>query len=179
MRWLAKLVFYKILGWKLENNFDPRIKKCVVIVAPHTSSYDFLIGILVRQLMQVQINFIGKKELFKPPFGFYFRMVGGAPIDRSGNKKKVDAIAKIFQEKEIFRLAMSPEGTRQKTEVWKTGFYYIAQKANVPIILVSFDYGVKKVKISEAFQPTGDFDKDYSKILEFYKGVEGKIRENF
>ncbi|MFV8225908.1 1-acyl-sn-glycerol-3-phosphate acyltransferase [Christiangramia aquimixticola] len=179
MRWLAKLVFYKILGWKLENNFDPAIKKCVVIVAPHTSSYDFLIGILVRQLMGLQINFIGKKELFKPPFGFYFRMVGGAPIDRSGNKKKVDAIAKVFEEKDVFRLAMSPEGTRQKTTTWKTGFYYIALKAKVPIILVSFDYGVKKVKISGAFQPTGDFDKDYSKILKFYDGVEGKIRENF
>ncbi len=179
MRWLAKLVFYNILGWKLENNFDPSIKKCIVIVAPHTSSYDFLIGILVRKIMDVQINFIGKKELFKPPFGWYFRMVGGAPIDRTGNQKKVDAIAQIFQEKDVFRLALSPEGTRKKTDKWKTGFYFIALKADVPIIRVSFDYGNKKVKISDAFWPSGDFEKDYDEIFNYYKGVQGKIPENF
>ena len=179
MHWLAKFVFYKVLGWKLENNFDPEIKKCVVIVAPHTSSYDFLIGILVRKIMNIQINFVGKQELFKPPFGWYFKMVGGSPIDRTGKQKKVDAIAQLFTQKEVFRLAMSPEGTRQKTEKWKTGFYYIALKANVPIIRVSFDYGVKKVKISEAYWPTGDFQKDYTDIFSYYDGVQGKIPENF
>ncbi|MCH4823022.1 1-acyl-sn-glycerol-3-phosphate acyltransferase [Gramella lutea] len=179
MRWFAKFVFFNVLGWKLENNFDPAVKKCVVIVAPHTASFDFLIGILVRKIMDVQINFVGKQELFKPPFGWYFKMVGGAPIDRSGKKKKVDAIAKIFREREVFRLAMSPEGTRQKTEKWRTGFYYIALKAEVPIIRVSFDYGVKKVKISEPFWPSGDFDKDYKEIFSYYNGVQGKIPENF
>ena len=89
MRWLARLIFSKILGWKLENNFNPEIKKCVFIVAPHTSSYDFLIGILIRKIMGIQINFVGKKELFKPPFGWYFKAVGGAPIDRTGKQKKV------------------------------------------------------------------------------------------
>ncbi len=179
MRRIAKVIFYKILGWKLESNFDPAIKKCVFIVAPHTSSYDFLIGILVRKVMDIQINFVGKKELFKPPFGWYFKMVGGSPIDRSGNKNKVDAIAQIFKEKNIFRLAMSPEGTRQKTDKWRTGFYYIALKAEVPIIRVAFDYGTKKVKISDAYWPTGDFEKDYTEIFSFYEGVQGKIPENF
>ncbi|QYA26545.1 acyltransferase [Gramella sp. MT6] len=179
MRRIAKVIFYKILGWKLESNFDPAIKKCVFIVAPHTSSYDFLIGILVRKVMDIQINFVGKKELFKPPFGWYFKMVGGSPIDRSGNKNKVDAIAQIFKEKDIFRLAMSPEGTRQKTDKWRTGFYYIALKAEVPIIRVAFDYGTKKVKISDAYWPTGDFEKDYTEIFSFYDGVQGKIPENF
>ncbi|WP_300439759.1 1-acyl-sn-glycerol-3-phosphate acyltransferase [Christiangramia sp.] len=179
MQWFARLIFFKILGWKLENDFNPEIKKCVIIVAPHTSSYDFLIGILVRKIMGIQINFVGKKELFKPPFGWYFKAVGGAPIDRSGMKKKVDAIAEIFNKKEVFRLAMSPEGTRKKTDKWKTGFYYIAVKANVPIILVSFDYGNKLVKISKAYSPTGDFKKDFTEIFSFYEGVEGKVSENF
>ncbi|APG59631.1 1-acyl-sn-glycerol-3-phosphate acyltransferase [Christiangramia salexigens] len=179
MRWLAKLIYFKILGWNLINNFDPALKKCVVIVAPHTSSFDFLIGILVRKIMGVHFNFIGKKELFKPPFGWYFRMAGGTPIDRSGNRKKVDAIAELFKKHEIFRLALSPEGTRQKAEKWKTGFYYIALKAQVPIIRVSFDYGDKVVKISEAFYPSGDFDKDYTEIFNYYNGVTGKIPENF
>jgi len=179
MRWLAKLIFYKILGWKLENHFNPEVKKCVLIGAPHTSSYDFLIAILIRKIMGIQINFVGKKELFKPPFGWYFRAVGGSPIDRTGKLKKVDAIAQIFQKKEIFRLALSPEGTREKTENWKTGFYYIALKAEVPIVMVSFDYDIKKVKISEPFWPTGDYQKDYTKIFSYYNGVTGKIPENF
>jgi len=179
MRWLARLIFYKILGWKLENNFNPEIKKCVFIVAPHTSSYDFLIGILIRKIMGIQINFVGKKELFKPPFGWYFKAVGGAPIDRTGKQKKVDAIAEIFRNKDIFRLAMSPEGTREKTTTWKTGFYYIALKAEIPIIRVSFDYGVKKVKISEPYWPTGDFQKDYTGICSYYDGVTGKIPGKF
>nr|WP_241551120.1 1-acyl-sn-glycerol-3-phosphate acyltransferase [Gramella oceanisediminis] len=179
MKGLAGFVFFKLMGWKLENKFDPAIKKCIFIVAPHTSSFDFLIGILIRKIMGIQINFVGKQELFKPPFGWYFKMVGGSPIDRSGNKKRVDAIAEIFQKREVFRLALSPEGTRQKTDKWRTGFYYIALKAEVPIIRVAFDYGTKKVKISEPFWPTGDFDKDYSEIFGFYDGVKGRIPENF
>lgn len=179
MRWLARFIFFKILGWRLENSFDPAVKKCVVIVAPHTSSYDFFIGILVRKIIRVHIDFVGKKELFKPPFGWYFKMVGGTPLDRSGNQKKVDAIAELFQQKEIFRLALSPEGTRKKTDRWKTGFYYIALKANVPIVPVSFDFGTKTVKIASTFHPSGELVKDMAKINEFYNGVQGRIPENF
>ena len=179
MKQLAKFVFFRILGWKLEDNFDRSIKKCVFVVAPHTSNFDFIIGILIRKIMDIQINYVAKKELFKPPFGWYFKMVGGSPIDRTGNQKKVDAIAEIFQKKEIFRLAMSPEGTRKKTDRWKTGFYFIAQKAQVPLVFVAFDYGKKKVKFSRAFQPSGNYEDDFKKIGEFYTGVKGKIAENF
>lgn len=179
MRWLAKLIFFNILGWKLENHFDPAIKKCVVIVAPHTSSYDFFIGILVRKIIGVHIDFVGKKELFRPPFGWYFKMVGGSPIDRAGNQKKVDAIAELFEKNEVFRLALSPEGTRKKTERWKTGFYFIALKAQVPVIPVAFDFGTKTVTIHTPFHPSGNLDKDLVEIQNLYKGVEGKIPENF
>lgn len=179
MTWLARLIYFRILNWKLEENFDRTIKKCVIIVAPHTSSWDFLIGVLVRKILNIHIDYVAKKELFKPPFGWYFKMVGGTPLDRTGNQKKVDAIAEIFSEKEIFRLAMSPEGTRKKTERWKTGFYYIAIKANVPIIMVSFDFGKKLVKISEPFYPENGLEKDLPEIMNFYRGVEGKIPENF
>lgn len=179
MNWLARFIFFRILGWKLYNNFDPKIKKCVVIVAPHTSSYDFLIGILVRRIMGVDINFVGKKELFRPPFGWYFKMVGGAPLDRTGNQKKVDAIAEIFESRDIFRLALAPEGTRKKTERWKTGFYFIALKAKVPVIPVVFDFGTKTVRIEEAFYPSGNLDRDLAEIQKYYEGVQGKIPENF
>ncbi|MDX1542328.1 MAG: 1-acyl-sn-glycerol-3-phosphate acyltransferase [Christiangramia sp.] len=179
MRWLAKLVFFNILGWKLENHFDPAVKKCVVIVVPHTSSYDFFIGILVRKVIGVHIDFVGKKELFRPPFGWYFKMVGGSPIDRTGNQKKVDAIAELFEKNEVFRLALSPEGTRKKTERWKTGFYFIALKARVPVIPVAFDFGTRTVTIHTPFHPGGNLEKDLVEIQHLYKGVEGKIPENF
>ncbi|TBW29100.1 1-acyl-sn-glycerol-3-phosphate acyltransferase [Gramella sp. KN1008] len=179
MRWLAKLIYFNVLGWKLKNFFDPAIKKCVVIVAPHTSSYDFFIGLLVRSIIKVHIDFVGKKELFKPPFGWYFRMVGGSPLDRTGNQKKVDAIAELFDNNEIFRLALSPEGTRKKTERWKSGFYFIALKAEAPIIPVVFDFGTKTVTINKAFYPTGNYENDLAEIMKFYKGAQGKIPENF
>ncbi|MCM8570213.1 1-acyl-sn-glycerol-3-phosphate acyltransferase [Gramella jeungdoensis] len=179
MRWLAKLIFFNILGWKLENNFDPATKKCVVIVAPHTSSYDFFIGLLVRKIMGIHLDFVAKKELFRPPFGWYFRMVGGSPLDRTGNQKKVDVIAEMFEKNEIFRLALSPEGTRKKTERWKTGFYFIALKARVPIIPVAFDFGTKTVTIHNPVDPSGNLEKDLVEIQNLYKGVEGKIPENF
>ncbi len=179
MRWFSKFIFYNILGWELNGTIDPHIKKCVFIVAPHTSWYDFFIGLLVRQILNIEINFVGKKELFKAPFGWYFRWVGGTPLDRTPNQNKVEAITKIFHSREIFRLALSPEGTRKKTERWKTGFYYIAKAAKVPVIKVAFDYSKKIVKISEPFYITDDVEKDLVKILNFYKGVQGKIPQNF
>lgn len=179
MRWLSKLIYYKILGWDLKSDFDPGIKKCVVIVAPHTSNSDFVIGLLVRKILNIHIDFIGKKELFRWPYGWYFKMLGGSPVDRSKNQNKVDAIVQLFEEHEIFRLALSPEGTRKKVEKWKTGFYFIALKAKVPIILASFDFGKKLVKISEPFYATGNFEKDFPEIKSYFEGVEGKNPENF
>lgn len=179
MKLLSRVIFFKILKWKLNGTIDPAIKKCVIIVAPHTSWYDFFIGLLVRRILDLQINFIAKRELFNPPFGWYFRWVGGASLDRTPNQNKVEAMASIFQNREIFRLALSPEGTRKKTERWKTGFYYTAREARVPIIPVGFDYKLKEVRISSPFYTTEDIEKDMKMILSFYKDVQGKIPENF
>ena len=176
MRALASFIYFKLMGWKLLGNF-PEVSKCVVIVAPHTSWHDFLVGLLVRKIVGLEINFIGKKSLFKPPFGWWFRYLGGTPVDRSKSHNLVSAIAEIFREKKEFRLALAPEGTRKKVSQWKTGFYYIALEAQVPIISVAFDFGKKEVKISEPFHPTGTIEADLPKILEFYKGVKGKIPE--
>lgn len=174
---LYSFIFYKILGWKLIGNFPPEIKKCVVIVIPHTSNLDFFIALLVRGILGIKINFVGKKELFLFPFGYYFRAVGGAPLDRSGGKNNVDATVEVFEKHEVFRLALSPEGTRKKVTELRTGFYYIALKAKVPIIPVAFDFGKKEVKIGDAFMPSGNYEKDMKIVLPFYKGVVGKIPE--
>ena len=115
--------------------------------------------------------------LFRSPFGFYFRYMGGEPLDRTGGLNKVDSIASIFERKEIFRLAVAPEGTRKNVNELKTGFYYIALKANVPIIPVAFDFGKKEVNLGAPLMPTGDIESDLITLKQHYIGVEGKIPE--
>lgn len=174
---IAKFIFYKLMGWKIRGDFDRKIKKSVVIVIPHTSWHDFYIGVFTRRILKVQINFVGKKELFKWPFGAYFRWMGGVPLDRTSGQNKVEAIAQIFKNKEEFRLSIAPEGTRKKVSVWKTGYYYIAMAAEVPIICVAFDYENKEVIIHDAFYPTGDIESDSKKLRTVFKGVIGKKKE--
>lgn len=179
MRWLSKFIYFKLFGWKVVGNTNfskDTIKKAVIIAVPHTSWHDFYMAILLRRVVNIKVNFVGKKELFTWPFGYYFRAVGGSALDRTSGQNKVEAIAKLFKEKDEFRLALAPEGTRKKVEQWKTGFYYIAKAANVPIIMFSFDFKNKQNKVSEPFYPTDDIEADFKFMKAFYKGVEGKVK---
>lgn len=179
MRWLAKFIYFKVLGWKVVGNTNfskDTIKKSVIIAVPHTSWHDFYIGVLLRKLSNVKTNFVGKKELFTWPFGYYFRAIGGRALDRTSGQNKVEAIAKLFNDTDEFRLTLAPEGTRKKVENWKTGFYYIAKKANVPIIMFTLDFKNKQNKISEPFYPTDNIEADLKKMKAFFKGVEGKVK---
>jgi len=180
MRWLAKFIYYKILGWEVvgNTNFSKNtVKKAVIIVAPHTSWQDFHMGVLLRKVIGIKTNFVGKKELFVGPFAWYLKAIGGAPIDRHSKENKVDLIAKLFENHEEFRMALAPEGTRKKVEEWRTGFYYIAKKANVPIIMFTLDFAKKQNKISEPFYPTDNVDADFKFMHKFYEGVIGKVPE--
>ncbi|WP_053977705.1 1-acyl-sn-glycerol-3-phosphate acyltransferase [Mangrovimonas xylaniphaga] len=180
MRRLAKFIYFRILGWKVVGNVTmskDTVKKAVLIAVPHTSWHDFYIGVLLRQVVGIKSNFIAKKELFMGPLGWYMKAIGGAPINRGTNENKVDAIARIFNNKEEFRLALAPEGTRQKVEEWKTGFYYIAKAANVPIIMFTLDFENKQNLISEPFYPTDNKEADFEYMKSFFKGVKGKIPE--
>ena len=177
MRWLSKFIYSTILGWKVVGNVTmskDTIKKAVVIAAPHTSWRDFYIALLMRSVIGVKSNFVAKKELFKWPFSYYFKAIGGAPLDRRPGQNKVEAIAKLFEGKEELRLALSPEGTRKKVEEWKTGFYYIAKKANVPIIMFTFDFEHKQNKIAQPFYPTDNIEADFKIMRNFFEGVKGK-----
>lgn len=175
MKKIYQFIFFRIMGWRLNGTLSPELKKCVMIVVPHTSWVDFFIGVLTRGSIGLEMHYVAKKELFRPPFGAWFTWMGGAPLNRSMNENKVDAIAQLFNEREVFRLAIAPEGTRKKVDNWKTGFYYIALKAGVPVVAVAFDYGKKEVKIAPPFNPTGNIEADF-KILEHnYKGVTGYI----
>ncbi|UJH66949.1 1-acyl-sn-glycerol-3-phosphate acyltransferase [Allomuricauda sp. SCSIO 65647] len=176
MHRIAKFLYYRIMGWKLVGHF-PEMEKCVVIVVPHTHWHDFFLGLVVRKVVNREIHYIGKKSLFKPPFGWFFRWTGGTPVDRSKNNNLVDTVVHIFKERKVFRLALAPEGTRKKVTRLKTGFYYIAKGAEVPIVMVAFDFGKKQVKISRPFHTTDNIESDFTTIHEFFKGVKGKVPE--
>jgi 1-acyl-sn-glycerol-3-phosphate acyltransferase len=174
LRLLYKLIF-KLMGWKTEGSFPTDIKKFIVAVAPHTSNWDFVIGVLARSVLNLQkAKFLGKDSLFKPPFGWLFRAMGGYPVNRSKNNDMVEQVAAIFDKHEEFYLGLAPEGTRKKVEKLRTGFYYIAKKANVPIIPVGFDFQIKTVVVGKPFYTTDNFERDMEQLLDFYKKIKGK-----
>ena len=175
---LFKFIFFKCMGWQVHDSFDRSIKKCVFAVTPHTSWHDFYIGVFARGVMNIEINYIGKKELFIFPLNLFFEYMGGAPVDRSGNGNKVEGIASIFKSRSVFRLAMSPEGTRKKVDKLRTGFYYIAQAAKVPIVPVNFNFKEKIVTIHKAIQPTGNIENDMKLLDPYFKNGVGKIAAN-
>ena len=179
MKAFSSFILFRLLGWKIINDFPQDIKKYVVIAAPHTSWMDFPIAILSRMTLGTMVNFIGKGSLFKGPFGFLFRLLGGTPVDRSQNNNLVDSIVQLFNSKEEFRLGLSPEGTRKKVAKWKTGFYYIAKGANVPIVMATLDFGNKQIKISKAYTLTEDIDTDFKHFHAFFSDVKGKNPEQF
>jgi len=173
MRLIFSLVF-KILGWKISGDVPRDLKKYIIIVAPHTSNWDFPIGVAVRSIMKFKSNFLGKKELFESKFGWLFKKLGGYPVDRSKSTNMVDEVAAIIAREEHFVVAIAPEGTRKKTKRWKTGFYYIAFKAGIPIVMAGFDYIRKTVFFAEPFYPCGDIEKDAIIMQEFFKDKIGK-----
>jgi 1-acyl-sn-glycerol-3-phosphate acyltransferase len=177
-RVLAKFIFFKIIRWKVEGSFDRNIKKSVIIVGPHTSNWDFPLGVLARSIFKIDdAKFLGKSTLFKWPYGFIFRALGGHPVDRTKNNNLVDAVVDIFNSKERFAVALAPEGTRSKVASLKTGFYHIAVKAQIPIYKVGFDYARKAAVIDSPFYPTGDIEADMASVLAFYKQMKGRNPE--
>ncbi|MBK5209842.1 MAG: 1-acyl-sn-glycerol-3-phosphate acyltransferase [Flavobacteriaceae bacterium] len=179
MKIFARFILYTVLGWKVVGSFPRNSKKYVIIAAPHTHWFDFPLGIAIKWAEGLPANYIGKASLFKPPFGFIFRWLGGTPIDRSKSSNKVEAIVNIYNSRENFILVLSPEGTREKVTDWKTGFYYIAKGANVPIVMIAFDFKNKEVKVAEPYYLTDNMENDFNFFHKFYAGILGKIPENF
>ena len=130
-----------------------------------------------NKLKLYHLNFLGKAELFKGRFGFFFRKLGGFPVDRFSNNNVVDQVAEQFRIRDQFVLALSPEGTRKRVDKLRTGFYHIAMKAGVPIVLAGLDFGRKEISFSEPFMPTGNMEEDLKKIIHFFADKEGKIPE--
>lgn len=177
-KFIYNFIFCTLLGWKVVGTIAPEVKKCVIIAVPHTSWWDFFLGIFSRGILEIEINYVAKKELFVFPFNYFFTWTGGRSLNRQKNENKVDSIAKIFSKNDVFRLAIAPEGTRKKVTEWKTGFYYIAMKAGVPIVPVAFDYGKKQVVYHKPFYPTGNIENDLKILEAFFDGVVGKVPNN-
>jgi len=178
-RFISRLLL-TVMGWNTNavGHFPIHVEKCVMIVAPHTSGWDFFIGILYRSLFKLtKSRYLGKKELFKPPFGFLFRWLGGTPVDRSSSNNTVKEVVNMFSSTDELIIALSPEGTRQKVDRLKTGFYNIANQAQVPIVMVGLDFKNKQLVFSEPFHASGDQQKDFDQIIRFFGPIQGKHPE--
>jgi 1-acyl-sn-glycerol-3-phosphate acyltransferase len=163
------------LGWTYRVDQLKKIDKCVLVVAPHTSAWDMVIGKAVFVLEKIPAKIAIKKEAFFWPFNWALRYLGGTPIDRTpkdGSKERislVDAMAHSIQKEKFICMVITPEGSRGKRKQWKTGFYHVAVKAQVPIALGYLDFDIKEAIVDVIFYPTGDMDKDMREIMAYYK----------
>ena len=178
---ISKIIFF-ICGWEVEGSVPPNLKNAIMVAAPHTSNWDFIFCRGAFYIMGVPLRFTIKKEWTKGIMGVLIRSIGAIAIDRKKNlgKKKestVDLMADLFNEHEQLIVLVTPEGTRKYAKRWKTGFYRVAEKAEVPLLLGYLDYKRKKAGVGPVFYPTGDYDADLIKIKEFYKGITARHPE--
>ena len=166
---------FNIWGWKVKGQ-QPSEKKYVIVVAPHTSNMDFFVGVCVKYMLpNFKPNFLAKNSLFKIPLiGWFLSSIGGHAVDRSKKLNMVDQIVEIFEKNERFIMTITPEGTRSYVENWKTGFYFVAVKAKVPIVMAGFDYEHKIVELKEPFYPSGNVEEDMEKMKSYFRSIKGK-----
>ena len=166
------------MGWKAEVD-QPIPEKCILCVAPHTSNWDFFIGKTYYTALGRTSNFLMKKEWFFWPLGPLFRRMGGIPVERSRHTSMTDQLAQRAMESARFSLAVTPEGTRSRNAEWKRGFYYIALKAQLPILLYGLDFGTKTIVCKRTLVPSGNVDADMRVIADYFSHFKGKHPENF
>jgi 1-acyl-sn-glycerol-3-phosphate acyltransferase len=173
--------FFKIIGWKLVGTFPKDVKKTISIVAPHATWMDFPVGLGVRAEIEstknLTISFLGKAELFKGFFGWFFRGLGGIPVERFSKNDMVQSVVNLFNSHENLHIALAPEGTRKAVSKLRTGFYYMAKQANVPIVMIGFDFEKKHVIINDLFFLTDDMEEDMRMIARFYNTIGGVKKE--
>lgn len=178
-KWVS-ITCLKIAGWKIEGQLPQHAHKCVFIAAPHTSNWDLPMTLMVAFALELRPRWMGKASIFNWPFGGVMRWLGGIAVDRSKSNNLVESSAEAIRNAdEPLQLIVPPEGTRSKTRHWKTGFYYIAQSAQVPIILAYMDYSTKRSGMGPLFEPTGDIDADMARIKAFYQPFKGKNVDQF
>ena len=178
MKKLISKIIFQIIGWKVVGKLNYP-DKCLVIAAPHTSNWDFFIGRCYAYIIGVVPKYLIKSELFLPILRSLIKWNGGIPVYRHSKNNVVDQITEIYNSTDKFILGISPEGTRRRVERWRTGFYHIAVKSEVPILLIKMDYEKKEIGIINEFHASGDIDKDLLFIQNQFKNIKGKIPKNY
>jgi 1-acyl-sn-glycerol-3-phosphate acyltransferase len=167
-----------IRGWRVEGTF-PDVPRMVLIVAPHTSNWDFLTGLWAKLALRLGARFVGKHTLFRGPLGVFMRWLGGVPVDRSAPAGFAEETTRVLKESERMTLVLAPEGTRRRSGRWKSGFYRIAEAAGVPILPVAFDYGRRAIVFFPLFTPTGNYEADLARIQAHFRADMALKPENY
>jgi 1-acyl-sn-glycerol-3-phosphate acyltransferase len=170
--WMGRLLL-RLFGWKIQGE-APSYKKFILIAAPHTSNWDLPFMFATAYAMGVRISWLGNHPMFNPPWGWFMRKLGGIPVDRRTHQSLVIKMAEKFKSSDYLVLAVSPEGSRGKVAVWKSGFYHIASQSGVPIGLGYLDYDRKLCGIGTFIIPSGNVNKDMNTIRAFYQNIRGK-----
>jgi 1-acyl-sn-glycerol-3-phosphate acyltransferase len=176
LKTISRLIL-SAMGWQLDARLPPE-KKFVIIGAFHTSNWDFPVGILGMWALGLKASWVGKHTLFRGPLGPIFRFLGGIPVDRTVHTGFIQRIAELYKSRDEMALTIAAEGTRSRTEHWKTGFYFIALEAGVPIALGYIDYGKKRLGVGATLYPTGNIKQDFAVIRDFYQDKTGLRPEN-
>ncbi len=178
LRW-GSIITLKLLGWKTEGEIPRDLKKCVMIAAPHTSNWDLPFTLMTAFALNAKVYWMGKEQIFKPPYRGLMMWMGGIPVDRSQSNNLVQASIDAIQANDQLFLIVPPEGTRSKVTYWKTGFYHIAQGAGVPILMGFLDFQRKASGIAGTYKTTGDIEADMNYIKSIYAPMKGKIEDQF
>lgn len=174
--WMGRLVL-RLKGWRIEGDL-PNVKKAILVAAPHTSNWDFVMGMAAKMALRLDANWLGKHSIFIGPANAIFRGWGGIPVERSEHHDMVSQVAEQFRQREVMWLGMSPEGTRKHVDKWKSGFWHIAHSANVPIQTIYFDFSRRVLGIGEMFQTHDDAEGGIEAIRAYFKSVgRGKYPE--
>lgn len=174
------LAYLRVAGWKVTGALPPEASRCVMIAAPHTSNWDLPYTLMVAFALRLQIHWMGKHTIFRPPFRAIMQWLGGIPVDRNTSNNLVAASAEALRTtQQPMQLIVPPEGTRSRSRYWKTGFYHIAVSANVPIVLAYMDYEHKLSGLGPVFYPSGDLEADMQAIKRFYAPFRGRNADQF
>lgn len=164
--------FMRFAGWRIEGRL-PDLPKFVLIGAPHTSNFDFVLFLGIIFSLRANVRFMGKAELFRPPHGWFFYYCGGVPVDRKKSTGLVEQMVKACNASDRFILTIAPEGTRHHVAEWKRGFYHIAKSAGIPIVFAAVDGKKREVRIGQVFDPTEDMEADMRAIQGYFAGIIG------
>lgn len=178
MKKFCRWLLYKHLGWHTNISVE-HPSKYIICLAPHTSNWDFIIGQLYMRAEGMKVGFLMKKEWFFWPLGVWFRKMGGIPVYRDGRHSLTEQLANYALQADRFSLCVTPEGTRSLTTEWKKGFYYIAAKSEIPVLLYGLDYERKLIECTRSFVPSGDIEKEMPEIKAYFKDYKGLYPEKF